>query len=193
MDRDGSPLVDAIVYAVERVDSNLELGEFLLKCYIMEQARSAGLPPDNIPDEFVELVWQNVLTLEVSTAKAAAFEKAIHKAANGDFCAAGRLIREHIKSGAEAEKYIPIGIKKSKQATEFGRRGSETSKRQGAENRQRVLDAAKDILSRRTRPPSSNRDWARLIAKEPGFAETPLAENTISAHLGKLKKAKLLD
>lgn len=91
--------------------SDYELGTLLLEYFIAAQADMLSIPVDQIPEEFVERVRQHVLTLESDTATNAAVEKALHKAASGDFETAGRLLREHMLSGAVALKFIPIGVK----------------------------------------------------------------------------------
>ncbi|MBS0323745.1 MAG: hypothetical protein JSR19_07830 [Proteobacteria bacterium] len=91
--------------------SDYELGGLLLGYFIAAQADDLGIPRDQIPDEFAERVRAHVLTLETATAKNAAVEKALHKAAGGDFEAAGKLLREHMIAGAVALKFVPIGVK----------------------------------------------------------------------------------
>jgi len=88
-----------------------DLGGLLLAWFVMAQAEDVGLPIDRIPEEFAERVRQYVLTIETVTAKNAAVEKALHKAASGDFEAAGKFLREHMLSCAVALKFIPMGLK----------------------------------------------------------------------------------
>jgi len=167
---------------------NDELGALLLGYFIAAQAYDLGIPPDQIPEEFAEQVRQRVLTLETALAGNAALEKALHKAAGGDFETAGRLFREHMLSGATALKFIPIGIKKSAQAKSFGNTGTKKKKEQGAETEKTVLDAAKEILASRDTPPSSDRQFAQLI--EP---ITGIPANTVRTHLRRLRSKKLVD
>jgi hypothetical protein len=91
--------------------SDYDLGGLLIGWFVMTQAYDLDLPIDHIPDEFAERVRQYVLTQEAETAKNAAIEKALHKAASGDFESAGRFLREYLKCGAVSLKYIPIGVK----------------------------------------------------------------------------------
>ena len=171
--------------ALDLPDYNL--GALLLGYFIMVQAHDLGFPIDQIPDEFAERVRQYVLTIETETASNAAVEKALHKAASGDVEAAGKFLREHMNDGAVAMKFIPIGISKSAQAKEFGRKGAEGNKKEGEGNRQTVLDAAKIILAGRTREPSE-RELAKLIETKTG-----IPQNTVRGHLARLRKDKTLD
>ncbi len=168
-------------------NSDYELGGLLLGWFIMVQADDLGLPVDQIPEEFAERVRQYVLTIETSSAKNAAVEKALHKAASGDFEAAGKFLREHMIDGAISMKFIPIGINKSAQATKFGREGAKLNKEEGEFNRMKVLNAAKEILAKRTRKPSL-RELASLIEKQTG-----VSFNTVRGHLNKLRQDKILD
>jgi len=99
---------------IREIKDDCELGGLLLGYFIAAQADMLDIPIDQIPEEFAERVRQHVLTLESDTAANAAVEKALHKAASGDFETAGRLLREHMWSGAGALKFIPIGVKFTK-------------------------------------------------------------------------------
>ena len=76
-----------------------DLGKYLLGYYIAAQAADLDIPADQIMQDFAEQVRQHVLTLESQTASNAALEKALHKAAGGDFETAGRLFRELVDHG----------------------------------------------------------------------------------------------
>lgn len=167
--------------------SDYDLGGLVLGWFIAVQADDLGLPVDRIPDEFAERVRQYVLTIETATAKNAAVEKALHKAASGDFEAAGKFLREHMRNGAIALKFIPIGVNKSAQAKRFGREGAKGNKEEGEVNRQAVLNAAREILAGRTREPTE-RGLAKLIE-----GKTRIPFNTVRGHLAKLRKDKILD
>lgn len=84
--------------ALELPDS--DLGALLLGWFIAAQADDLGIPADQIPEDFGDQVRQHVLTLEAENAKNAALEKALHKAANGNFEGAGRFLRELMQDGA---------------------------------------------------------------------------------------------
>lgn len=94
-----------------REQSDHELGALLLGYFIAAQADDLGIPLNQIPEEFAERVRQHVLTLETATAKNAAVEKALHKAASGDFDTAGKLLREYFDTEAVVLKFVPIGVK----------------------------------------------------------------------------------
>ncbi|BAN35023.1 hypothetical protein SCD_n01194 [Sulfuricella denitrificans skB26] len=94
-----------------------ELGGLLLGWFIAVQADDLGIPFEQInqiPEHFAEQVRKRVLTIETDTVENFAVEKALHKAASGDFETAGRFIREHMISGGVSivsMKFAPIGIK----------------------------------------------------------------------------------
>lgn len=164
-----------------------ELGRRLLDSFVYAQTVDLGLPVDQIPEAFVERVRQYILTIETKLARSAALEKALHKAALGDFETAGRFLREHMTAGAVAMKFIPIGVNRSRQAMEFGKVGANKKRATSADNRQKVLTAAQVILAGRTRKPTQ-RALAGLIAET-----TNISANTVRGHLAALRKAKILD
>lgn len=186
------PPADILLRALSGPDD--ELGKLLLGIFIQIQAQDFGIPADQIPDDFGERVVEYVKTLEASTASKAAIEKALHKAAGGDFQAAGKFLRESITSGADtialekiARQYVPIGIRKSDQAKEFGSRGAASNREIGLANRQAILAAAKEILDGRTRKPTG-RKLAGTVAQKTG-----IPFDTVRGHLQKLRKDKILD
>lgn len=122
-----------------------------------------------------------VLTQEVSAAKDAAVEKALHKAASGDLVTSGRILKEHLGRGALELKYLPIGIRKSEQAKEFGLEGSKAKTRIQMENRQKVLDAARNFLATRKKK-VSGRALAEKVSDKTG-----IKFGTVRDHLSKLK------
>jgi hypothetical protein len=164
--------------------SDYELGGLLLAWWVMAESHNAGLPTDNIPEEFAERVRQRVLTLETQTAKDAPVEKALHKAAGGDFNAAGKILREHLKRGADqiiAEKYVPIGMTKVVRDKLYGRLGADHKRQEGEENRRSVEDAARRILEKYQkggRTPPKQSTLKNLVAKETG-----LSPKTVGRHL----------
>jgi hypothetical protein len=129
----------AIDFLLDAIDGPAdELGKRLLWVCIREEAQQLGIPTCSIPDDFIQSYKEMVQASEAEAAEDAAFEKALHKAASGDFEAAGRLIREHLINGAVAEKFIPIGIEKSKQAKEFGDHGAALKRGIGRNNQQKI-------------------------------------------------------
>ena len=164
-----------------------ELGVLLLSLYIKEEADNLSIPSGEIPLSFSKLVVTHVLTLEANSAKLTTVEKALHKAAIGEFETAGRLIREHIVDGAVIKKFLPIGIKKVEQAKDFGSLGAYTNREIGRNNRKKVLEAAKAILASRKRKPSG-RELAGLVAEKTG-----IPVDTVRGHIKILRKDKLVD
>jgi hypothetical protein len=163
------------------------LGRWLLDAFVVTQAAEHAIPTEKISPEYFESVRQYILTIETDEANAVAVEKALHKAAQGAFQTAGKLLREYLNEGAIAHKYIPIGINRSKQAAKFGKKGSSANKEEGDANRRAVLAAAKSILAERASKPSY-RQLAGLIEKKTG-----ISVDTVRGHLTKLRKDKILD
>lgn len=108
-------------------------------------------------------------------------EKALHKAANGDFVTSGRIIREHLVQGAVVLKYVPIGIKKSEQAKEFGLEGAKAKRHIHKKNQQKILEAAQNFLATRNKK-VSERELANKVS-----AKTDIKFGTVRDHLSKLK------
>lgn len=168
--------------------SDEDLGAKLLAYAIADEASKAGIPLDQIPEQFAERVRQHALTAEANTARNAAVEKALRKAASGDSETAGRLLREHLDREANALKFIPIGINRALQASEFGIKGAKANKSVGAENRHAVLVAATDILAAwTTGPEPSVRRLAELVAQRVG-----ISVSACRTHLAKLREQKKL-
>jgi len=160
---------------------NDALGRLLLGLCIREEVWNRGLSTDQITDVIATFYVEQVSNLEAEIAEDAAFEKALHKAARGDFETAGRLIREHLVNGAIAYKFIPIGIEKSKQAKEYGSRGAALNKEIGRGNRQKIQAAKEKFLADRTGP-TTERQLAGLIATETG-----IKSETVRGHLKKMR------
>lgn len=81
-------------------DSDEERGKGLLAWWMAAVAEKNGIAPDAIPPDFAEAVRAAVLEVEADSAMLAPLEKALQLAARGDFANAGRIILEHIKTGA---------------------------------------------------------------------------------------------
>lgn len=163
-----------------------DLGILLFGAFVLAQADDLGMGNEEITEEFETMIRTQVLSLEVTTAKNAAVEKALHKAAKGEFNAAGKMIREHLVSGAYAMKFIPIGVGRHRQMKEFGSRGTHKNKKAGRDNRDRVFEAASQILAKRTRKMS-----ARQLASQ--VAPTvKLSEEAVRKHISRLRRGKLL-
>lgn len=166
--------------------SNYELGGWLLGSFVALQAEMLGLSLDETSLEFQKDVVERVRTLEVQSAAVAGLEKAFHKAAQGDFETAGRFLREHMTNTTYAQKFIPIGMQKMRDAAKFAKGGQAYQKNQGEQNREVVLAAAREILKKRQREPGQN-ELAKLIEMKTG-----INYNTVRGHLRKLKKENLL-
>jgi hypothetical protein len=91
--------------------SDYDLGAYLLWFFAAVRAENLGLPVDRMTEAFIGRIRQQMPTQETSNVKDAALEKALHKAASGDFEAAGKFLREHMIGGAVTMKFVPIGIK----------------------------------------------------------------------------------
>ncbi len=150
------------------------LGKILLELFIREEAHNLGIP--------TEIVVEHVKSSETNSAENAAVQIALHKAANGDFENAGRFIREHLIKGAEAIKFIPIGINKSKQAKEYGSRGATQQKEIGRANRQKIGYAIEKIMASRKSKPT-DRQLASLVETDTG-----IKFETVRGHIKKMGK-----
>lgn len=166
-----------------------ELGGLLFGYYIAAQASECGIPANAIPEDFAERVRQKALALDEASARNAALEKALRKAAEGDFAAAGNLFRDHMLRGAGDLKLIPIGIARLTQAAHFGRKGAKVSRAEGERNRQTIMGAAERIRANwhGARPMSQN-DLAGRIARDTG-----INESTVRGHLTRQRKVKKTD
>ena len=103
-----------------------ELGALLLGWYISYCAEARGLFPD-IPDEFLEAVITQVKTKEASP-KNIAVEKALHKAADEDFEAAGQAIRYHFENNAHHMAAVRIAKEEREKLLKGPRKGGEARK-----------------------------------------------------------------
>ena len=162
--------------------SNEELGAALLLSWIRDQARTRGVAESDISEALADQIVREIPNVETNTAATTALEKALHKAADGDFAAAGKLVREYTMLGAKSmvdEKYAGAGIRRTVQASRFGERGANESRRKGQENRNKVLQAARTLIERWK---SSRMPTVRELA--PKLAEiTGLSETAVRRHL----------
>jgi hypothetical protein len=95
--------------------SDYDLGRRLLASWIGAQAESQGIPANKIPPPFAEKMREAASLAETDFAVNSAIEKALQKAAIGDFEVAGRFLREHLvreagilKSDAEIKRLEPF-------------------------------------------------------------------------------------
>jgi hypothetical protein len=97
--------IDLPPFPIEALELNdLELGAQVLAWFVFVRAVELGKSLEDITEEFSEEIRKNILKLESSRAEDAAFEKALHKSASGDYVKAGKLMREILKDGAKIRK-----------------------------------------------------------------------------------------
>ena len=175
-----------------------ELGGLLLGILIQTRAQELGIPVNEITEDDCEQLIEYFKSCETSTAKHAAFEKAVHLAAAGDFETAGQFIREHLNDGAESiawknlgKRFVPAGIRKLEQAREFGERGGSVKRQQGQKNREAVLDAAERIIETRknSRRPTG-RELAPDIAQQTGLSESAVRRHLTKASLDRIWQSR---
>jgi hypothetical protein len=148
-----------------------KLGAYLLHIWAAECAEFEGAPFEHFLEHqaaWTERARLAALRKEIKTTANVAIEKALHKAASGEFEAAGRLYRDYLLQGAMAYKFIPLGIAKAKQSDEFLKSGSDQSRAVGDANRAAVLAAARAVIDSREkgkRPLPSQRELAALVCK----------------------------
>jgi len=167
-----------------------EVGKTLLAQWFIAQAALLGLTINEVNEALAERMRQDVLAKETSTAGNAAVEKALHKAASGEFEVSGNLLREHLVHEATRLKYVPIGIAKSAQAAAFGRRGANGKKKQGIATRKTVSDAAQRILKdwQGAKSPSGRR-LAELVSSTTGIPTATCRSHLQALNLRKKKLA----
>jgi hypothetical protein len=167
--------------------SDVDAGKFLLGFAVADKAEQLGIYLSDLSIELAAQITEHIQFSEALEIDSAGVEKAIKKAASGDFETAGRWIKQYLRSGAEARKFIPIGKKRLSQTRQFAQRGADTQKEKGKKTREKVLEAAKRILANRSRKPT-DRELADLIDSETG-----IPSNTVRGHLTNLRKQKKLD
>lgn len=107
-------------------------------------------------------------------------EKAIHKAALGEFSVAGRSIRYHIMDkGAKiaAAPLVARGIAAARRSESFREKGVDAQKKANEENRMAVKNAAGALTERRTRPYDSTNQLVQDIVKETGLGKTAVRDH----------------
>jgi hypothetical protein len=146
-----------------------DLGRLLLNHFIAAQAEKLNIPSDQIPERFVEMVRRYVLTLEANTAGDAAVEKALHKAALGDFSAAGAIIRQHQINGAifvKLQNFRKTEIERRAKARRAGGQAAAELRLETVGPRHdRIRKQGAALLQSGTSP----RDLAGILAKQFNF------------------------
>jgi hypothetical protein len=103
-----------------------ELGELLLGWFVVHFAESRGLFPD-IPSEFSGAVLSQ-LKFTNARPENAAVEKALHKAADGDFETAGKTIRYYYENGAHHMAAVRIAHEEREKRLKGPRKGGAARK-----------------------------------------------------------------
>jgi hypothetical protein len=80
--------------------ADADLARYVMGYLIASEAEESGIPLNEIPHDFATRVVHAALTAEADTARGAALEKALRKAASGDLASAGKLLREYLSEGA---------------------------------------------------------------------------------------------
>jgi hypothetical protein len=143
----------------------------LLNHFIAAQAEKLNIPRDRLPEGFAEMVRQYVLTLEASTAGNTAVEKALHKAALGDFSAAGTIIRQHQINGVmfvKLENFRKTEIERLAKARRAGGQAAAELRRETTGPLHERIRKQGEALLRSGR---KQRDLAGILAKQ--FNITP--------------------
>ena len=153
-----------------------ELGGLLLGILIQTRAQELGIPVNEITEDDCKELIEYFKTCETSTAKHAAFEKAVHLAAAGDFETAGQFIREYLNDGSNSivnEVRAGRYAHKVEQEREFRERGVQAKQQQGREKKQIVLDKARELLKKWLNPKRpTGHHLARRVAEITGIPKS---------------------
>ena len=95
-----SDLADILVAKIEAGAPDEAVGKLLLGLYIHAECSARGMPPGPINLELAKSITVAIQSAEANEARNSTVEKALHKAAGGDFAIAGRLIRHHVQDSA---------------------------------------------------------------------------------------------
>ena len=90
-----------------------KLGEELLTLWTHYQVAKRGICPDDESTDIAEELLNSTLLMDTDVAKDAPIEKALQRAASGDFTGAGALTRDLIQDGAIVmllEKWAQTGL-----------------------------------------------------------------------------------
>ncbi len=79
--------------------SNVELGQDLLSWWIAFNAEKKGIDPYDVPIKIQDEIILNMRSMDGDSATNAALEKAIKRAAQGEYEKAGELVRELVVEG----------------------------------------------------------------------------------------------
>lgn len=152
--------------------SDYDLGGLLLGLFITAQAEDLGIPIDQISEEFGERVRVYVSTLETEDARITSVEKALHKAASGDFESAGRLIRQHLLNRTE-QALLRSGFNEMQPLVKIGKKFKKTQSTKAKKSRGKLTDEGdtmsdiirKLAISEKYSEESAKDLWGHMFAK----------------------------
>jgi hypothetical protein len=137
-------------------------------------------------EAIAEQIRRFVLALEADDPANNSVEKALHKAAIGDFSAAGRSIRHHMMDKGikiTAAPLVALGIAAAKRSERFREKGIGAKKKVSEENRVVVENAALALMKQRARPYASTNQLVQDIVKETGLGKTTIQEHLVALGL----------
>ena len=151
------------------LSNDYELGALLLGWYVAACAEPHGFLPD-IPDDFAQTVISQVKSQEGSPENAA-LEKALYKAAEGNFEEAGLIFRDYIQRGAHHMAAVRIAGEEREKNLKGPRKGGEARKQavasKHAERNKQIVIAYQKLLG----SGKSARDIPSILSRR--FSLTP--------------------
>ena len=146
-----------------------ELGAYWLELVFAAEVEERGLAMDSISDAFVSSFLTLIQNIDVNHARHAALAISLRSAAAGDYSAAGRILKEHVKSDAENIKIANRLIEEIEKGQERRRAGGLTTasiRREKKASRDRQILYAADVLMKTGREPH---ELASILAKKLGY------------------------
>lgn len=157
-----------------------DLGNDLWVLYLQALAKEKQLP---LTDRIVAQIKSLVPTLEANDPANNSVEKALRKAAGGDFEAAGKAIRHHLLDGAikiKTRKYAEKGIAAAKQGEKFKAAGIKRAREEAEPARAECVRVAKELIAKRVdKPFLSYLELSRRVIAVTGKG----GESTVRKHL----------
>jgi hypothetical protein len=161
--------------------TDTDLGQRLLVLAVVHTAESRGLIPKGKVDadgsvsitrdqyEVYQSVVQSIIAAlpnsEAYGAKEVAIEKAVRKAATGDYQTAGRLLREYMLSGARTLQLENAAVRESDRRKAGGKKRAELEKQRMAKRDAEIVAMYDELLQGEWNP----RDVASYLAKKRGL------------------------
>jgi hypothetical protein len=146
-----------------------KLGQDLLDYWIAANVQKMGLDPWDVPVEIQEQIVSNTKFVDSEKVSQSGLEKAIKKAAWGDYARAGAMLRELVVAGAVTlvtEKGMLLNIERGiTQRSASSKGGKQTAKVKADELKDRdkkIKEAADKLLNNGT----DKRDIAAKLAKQ---------------------------